>query len=425
MRNLKLLLAASLAIFAAGCAATPTRGAPETKAATEASASRDLPTLILVSLDGFRWDFLQHDVTPTLSRLAADGVHAERLIPSFPTKTFPNHYTLVTGLRPAEHGLVANNILDPQSGERFGLSDRQAVADGKWYGGEPIWVTAERKDMRTAPMFWPGSQAEILGVRPSYSLPYDGDMSPEDRVDLVLGWLELPPQERPRFLTLYFEDIDDGAHRYGPGPSEELASALGVVDRAIRRLVEGLEQRGLGSSVDLLIVSDHGMSATSESRVIFLDDYVDPEDANVVDWSPILGLWPSDEHVDEIYRALAGAHPQLAVYRRDEIPDRFEFSGHERIPAIVGICDDGWSVTTRKRFNGCPNCFNGGGHGYDQWLDSMGALLIAHGPSFRRQTKIGPIENFHLYNVMCAVLGLEPAKNSGDPARVSEFLNPR
>lgn len=423
MRNLLRLLAVSLAVIVLGCAAAPTRETPAATAATPALAPESLPRLILISLDGFRWDFLQHGVTPTLSRLAAEGVQAERLIPSFPTKTFPNHYSIVTGLRPAEHGLIANNIYDPMTGKRFGLSNRAAVADGNWYGGEPIWVTAERQGLRAAPLFWPGSEAEILGVRPSYSRPYDGGLSPEDRVDLLLEWLNLPPGEQPQFLTLYFEDVDDAAHGYGPEPSSELAKALGVVDQAIGRLVEGLNQLGLGSSVDLLIVSDHGMSATSRDRVIFLDDYVDPELANVVDWSPILGIWPSDAQAGEIYRALAGAHPNLAVYRRDEIPARYDFSGHPRIPPILGISDEGWSITTRERFGRCPRCFNGGTHGYDQSLESMGALLIAHGPSFRSRTRVGPIENVHLYNLMCEVLGVAPARNSGDPNQVREFLD--
>jgi predicted AlkP superfamily pyrophosphatase or phosphodiesterase len=424
MRYLKILLVAALTVLVAGCATVPTSSKPGTEAPPQAS-DRDLPTLILISLDGFRWDFLRHGATPTLSRLAAQGVHAERLIPSFTTKTFPNHYTVVTGLRPAEHGLVANNVHDPRSGERFGLSNREAVADGKWYGGEPIWVTAERLGIRTAPLFWPGSEAKIRGLRPSISLPYDGGMSPEQRVGLVLGWLEQPPSERPGFLTLYFEDVDDGAHMFGPEPSEGLGAALNIVDHAVERLIQGLELRGLESSVDLLIISDHGMSATSRDRVILLDDYVDPEDANVVDWSPILGLWPSEEKIDAVYRSLAGAHPNLAIYRREDIPQRFAFANHERIPLIVGISDDGWSITTRKHFNSCPRCFDGGSHGYDQWLNSMGGLLIAHGPSFRRQAKIGPIENFHLYNVMCAVLGIEPAKNSGDPMLVRELLRQR
>jgi predicted AlkP superfamily pyrophosphatase or phosphodiesterase len=377
----------------------------------------------LISLDGFRWDFLERGATPTLLRLAQEGVRADRLIPSFPTKTFPNHYTIVTGLRPAEHGLVANNIFDPATGERFSLSDRSAVADGKWYGGEPIWVTAERAGLRTAPLFWPGSEAEILGVRPTFHRPYDGSMSPQGRVDLMLEWLDLPADQRPAFMTLYFETVDSSAHRYGPAPSDELAQALGTVDRAVAHLVAGLEQRGLASSVDLVIVSDHGMSATSADRLIFLDDYLDPVSANVVDWTPILGLWPSMENLEPVYHALKGAHPHLEVYRREEIPERYRFSGHERIPPILGISDDGWSVTTRSHLEGCPTCFDGGTHGYDQRLDSMGGLLIARGPSFRRHTTIAPIENHHLYNVFCAVLGLRPALNSGDPDQVSALLS--
>lgn len=408
----------ALALLALACASQPRRATP---AAVELGQAEP-PTLLLIGLDGFRWDFLSRGATPTLSRLAAEGVHAQRLIPSFPTKTFPNHYTIVTGLRPAEHGLVANNVFDPKTGERFGLSNRAAVADGKWYGGEPIWVTAERAGLRTAPLFWPGSEAEILGVRPSYALPFDSGWSPEERVDRVLAWLDLPHAERPRFLTLYFETVDSSAHRHGPAPSEDLTRALGIVDGAVKRLLDGLERRGSRSNIDLLIVSDHGMAATSADRLIFLDDYVEPALANVIDWTPVLGLWPRDEHRDSVYEALAGAHPNLAVYRRSEIPERFEFSGHERIPPIVGISDEGWNVTSRARHERCPTCSDGGNHGYDQRLESMGALLIGHGPSFRSAAALEPVENYHLYNVMCSILGLEPAPNSGDPDRVADFL---
>ena len=419
------VLLAALAILATACAAPrPANDSPPASTPRTAPVSSQ-PALILISLDGFRWDFLEYGATPTLSRLATEGVHANRLIPSFPTKTFPNHYTITTGLRPAEHGLVANNIRDPRTGERFGLSNRAAVADGKWYGGEPIWVTAQKSGLRSAPMFWPGSEAEIGGVRPTYHLPYDGAMRPEERVDQVLAWLDLPPEERPAFITLYFEHVDDSAHEYGPDRSEALNRALGIVDGGVERLIQGLDQRGLSSSVDLLIVSDHGMSKTSPERLVFLDDYLDPEDAGVIAWSPILALWPSPERIDAIYSALAGAHPHLAVYRRDEVPAGFEYSGHERIPPVIGISDDGWSVTTRRAFANCPDCFNGGSHGYDHRTLSMGALFIAHGPSFRRGLTVPPFENIHLYNLMCALLGIEPAPNSGDPERVAGFLASR
>ncbi|MFQ5527740.1 MAG: nucleotide pyrophosphatase/phosphodiesterase family protein, partial [Thermoanaerobaculia bacterium] len=228
--------------------------------------------------------------------------------------------------------------------------------------------------------------------------------------------------ERPRFLTLYFSDVDNGAHQHGPEPSPELADALRAVDAAVAALVSGLDERGLGSRVDLMIVSDHGMSSTSAERVVFLDDYIDVETANVVDWNPVLALWPGEDKTDEIYSALEGAHPHMAVYRGDEVPERYEFAGHERIAPIIGIADDGWSISSTEFFESCPQCFDGGTHGYDHRLPSMGALLIAYGPSFRAGARIGPIENIHLYNVMCAVLGIEPASNSGDPSRVGELI---
>ena len=426
MTRTRSLLPIALAALCLACTSVPPPSTAPLPAPSPTEPESQLeiarPTLILIGLDGFRWDFLKHDVTPTLNRLAALGVHAERLIPSFPSKTFPNHYTIATGLRPGEHGLVANNIWNPRTRETFGLGNRAAVGDGTWYGGEPIWVTAEKAGIPSAPLFWPGSEAEILGIRPSLYLTYDDDMPGNDRVDLLLEWLELPADERPGFLTLYFSDVDTAAHRHGPEPSPGLASALSRVDGAVARLVAGLAQRGLSSSVDLMIVSDHGMSSTSRDRVILLDDYIDVDTARVIDWNPVAALWPDDDKIDEIYHLLADAHPHLAVYRGQDLPERYEFTGHERIAPIIGIADDGWSISSRSNLARCPQCFDGGSHGYDHRLESMGALLIAYGPSFHEGIEIGPIENIHLYNVMCAVLGLEPADNSGDAAWVPKLV---
>ncbi len=378
--------------------------------------------MVLVSLDGCRWDFLDRGVTPNLAALAERGVRAERLIPSFPTKTFPNHYTLVTGLRPAQHGLVANNIWDESIGVKFSLSNREAVADGRWYGGEPVWVTAEREGIATAPLFWPGSEASISGVRPTHSLAYDGSMAPEDRVAWVLERLALPASERPRFLTLYFESIDDVAHRFGPEPSAELAHTLEQVDGYIGRLVEGVNALGLDDSVNILVVSDHGMAANSRDRVIFLDQYLDIERAGIVDWDPILALWPEAEVREETYAALAGAHPHLKVYRRDEIPPGYRFSDNSRIAPIVGIADDGWAISTKARFESCSRCFTGGSHGYDHRLPSMGGIFVAAGPAVRSGVALPPTSNVDLYQVMMRILGLAPAANAGDPATADAVL---
>jgi len=392
------------------------------KAPTIDSAPKAETRIILVSLDGFRWDFAGRVDTPNLDRLANAGIRAEKLLAAFPTKTFPNHYTLVTGLWPSNHGIVGNNIRDPELEARFGLGNREAVADGRWWGGEPIWVTAEKQGVKSAPLFWPGSEAPIKGVRPTYWEPYQHEMSNADRVDKLLSWIDLPEADRPRFLTLYASDVDSAAHDSNPDSSPDVAAAVARVDAMVGRLLAGLEQRGLADSTHVIIVSDHGMSATSADRVIPIDDYIDLEVANPMDMGAILTLWPEPEDEETVYTALKGAHPRLAVYRRDEIPARLHFADSPRIAPIVGVVDDGWSASTRGRLENSPERFEGGSHGYDPDLDSMGGLFIAHGPALRQGLVVEPFRNIHLYELMCHVLGLEPAKNDGDLGVVREML---
>ncbi len=378
--------------------------------------------LILVGIDGCRHDFLERADTPALDRLAADGVAAERLLPAFPTKTFPNHYTMVTGLYPEHHGIVANSFYDPVFDATYSLGDRTTVEDGRWYGGEPIWVTLERQGGTAATFSWPGSEAEIAGRRPTFWRIYDAEVPNADRVDQVLAWLDLPPRRRPGFVTLYFSDVDDAAHRNDPDTAPEVGQAVARIDAIVGRLVDGLEHRGLLASTDIIVVSDHGMAATSPERAIAIDDYVDLELANVVDWNPVLALWPAAERVEEVYAALAGAHPHLAVYRKSEIPEALHYRQHRRIPPLLGIADEGWSVTSRSYLQERGERLRGGNHGYDNRLASMGAIFIASGPSFRRGSRVPALENIHLYELMAAALGVEPAPNDGDLAAVRHLL---
>ena len=246
---------------------------PERPALSAATAEPQ-PTVILIGIDGFRADYLGRGLTPNLSRLAAEGVTAQGgMTPSFPSVTFPNFFTLATGLHPDRHGLISNSIEDPTlPGRTFRLSDRAQVMDAIWYEGEPIWATAEKAGLRTGTLFWPGSEAPIGGVRPSYWLPFEQSLPTAGRVNMLLGWLTLPPAERPLFLTLYFDLIDTVGHRSGPD-SPELNTALAEVDGAIGRLLEGLRTRGV--TADLVVVADHGMAAVSAERVVFLDDVVE------------------------------------------------------------------------------------------------------------------------------------------------------
>ncbi len=216
-------------------------------------------TVLLISIDGFRWDYLDRGLTPNLSRLAREGVRAEALVPVFPTKTFPNHYTIVTGRYPARHGIVGNVLTAPDIGRRLSLFQPETVRDSAFYLAEPIWVTAERQGRRTAPLFWPGSEAPVSGIRPSYALPFDGKMPDTARIGWMLERLELPAEQRPVFFTLYFDLVDNAGHRYGPdAPATD--SAIVRADRLIGRVIQGLDRIGRGD-VNLLVVSDHGMAS--------------------------------------------------------------------------------------------------------------------------------------------------------------------
>lgn len=407
LRSLALLLA----VLFAACVRPAVSGPPPVE-----------PTVVLISIDGFRHDYLERYAPPTLSAIARAGVRAKALIPAFPTKTFPNHYTAVTGLYPAHHGIIANNMYDPAMGAYFSLSRRDAVADARWWGGEPIWVTAEKQGQRAATLFWPGSEAAIGGVRPSYWLPYEHGMPGAERIDQVLAWLDLPAGERPTFLTLYFSDVDEAGHDHGP-ESAETGAAVAAVDRHLARLVEGLEARGLRDEVNLVLISDHGMAATSPERLIVLDDYIDPDAAQIVDLNPVLMLNPKPGQEDLLYEGLKRA-PHLSVYRRDEVPEPLHFRGHPRIPALIAIADEGWTITTRSAVARGLERFHGGNHGYVPDAPSMGGLFVADGPAFRDSLEIGPFDIVHLYNLLAAVLRLEPAPNDGGTGLLGTVLRP-
>jgi predicted AlkP superfamily pyrophosphatase or phosphodiesterase len=380
-----------------------------------ATACRPEPpaSLILISFDGWRWDYQQKGPAPNLEKLIARGVRAERLIPSFPSKTFPNHYSVVTGLYPAHHGIVANNIFDPETGLKFGLSDRKAVGDARWWGGEPIWVTVQRQGGRAATLFWPGSEAPIAGMRPRFWALYDEKMSNEARVDQVLAWLDRPPAERPSFITLYFSDTDDAGHDYGP-ESESVRDAVVRLDLLLGRLVDNLQVRGIADRVNIVITSDHGMAATSPDRVIVIDDYLDASTVDIVDINPTLGIVPKTVTADEVYARLEKAHPHLRVYRREQTPEHWRYRDNPRIPAIVGVADDGWVVLRQRAGQPRPAPKSGGAHGYDPRALSMHGLFVAAGPAFRRGVTVPPFENVHIYNALAAALEVTPAKNDGD-----------
>jgi len=367
------------------------------------------PILIVVSFDGWRWDYIDRQPAPNLKALAARGVRATKLIPSFPVLTFPNHYTIVTGLYPEHHGIVGNTMRNPSMPDRFTMSSETAK-DGRWWGGEPLWVTAIRQGRRAAAMFWPGTEAEIHGVRPTYWKPFDKSFKTADRVKQVLAWLALPAAEQPSVVCTYFDEVDSAGHDFGPD-SPELAEAARHLDDALGALVAGVHGLGLDERVSIVVVSDHGMTPISYDRVVYLDAFVDMRTVEVLESGGDLQLNPRDGDVDGLYSRLYRKHPKLAIYKREEVPARLHFSDNPRIPAIVGIAADGWEVTTGQRLT--EEALKPGTHGFEPSTPDMGALFVAAGPSLRSGLVVGPFENIHIYDLLCRILQLTPAKNDG------------
>ncbi|HEY9217292.1 MAG TPA: ectonucleotide pyrophosphatase/phosphodiesterase [Phenylobacterium sp.] len=374
--------------------------------------------MILVSIDGFRADYLQRGVTPTLARLAGEGTRGA-MRPSFPSNTFPNHYTLVTGLRPDQHGIVDNTMQDAAiPGVRFSMGNKAAVTDARWWdGAEPVWVAAERAGIRTGTMFWPGSEAPVRGIRPAHWLAFNQGMPSGKRVDQVLAWLDEPAATRPRFLTLYFDVVDTAGHLSGPD-SEGLNKALGTVDAAVARLVEGLAARGVAA--DLVIVADHGMAPIARERIVWLDD-IAKDSVEVLTSGASAGLIPKPGRQAEAERALLAANPNMTCWRKGEIPPRLGYGRHPRVAPIFCLARTGWLLTTHDKAGSVP--VSGGAHGYDPADPAMAALFIAHGPDIARG-ELPAFDNVEVYGLLMRLLGLPAQTGAAKPATASKALLP-
>lgn len=372
------------------------------------------PTVLLISLDGFRWDYFEKTNTPNLDLIINEGVKAASLIPVFPTKTFPNHYSIVTGLYAENHGIVSNTIYDPVFNERFTISNPDAVLDGKWWEGQPIWVTAEKQNQKAATYFWPGSESEIQETRPSYYEAYRGDAPHNSRVDKVVSWLKKDKADRPTFLSLYFSIVDSEGHNHGPD-SPEVVDAIVEVDRAVGRLIASLKTEKLYEDLNIILVSDHGMIKTNSQSVVYIDDYINLSEVSITDWYPILGIWPLDGvSTDSLYNQLHGKHPELDVYKKEDLPAEFGYSSHRRIPPILGVLSEGWAATDRAYYPNIVDRLNAGAtHGYRPDLISMHGIFVAKGPAFKPGTTLPAVKNVDIYELMCHILGLNPAPNDG------------
>jgi predicted AlkP superfamily pyrophosphatase or phosphodiesterase len=385
------------------------------------------PVVLLISIDGLRSDYIDKYRPPHLQNLVRNGTKAEWLIPAYPTKTFPNHYTVATGLYPDNHGLFENNIFDKEDNTVFGLNKREEVQNPKWWGGEPIWVTAEKQGLTAAAYFFPGTETPIQGIRPTHWKDYDHNFPNQQRVDTILKWLDQPLGKRPDLLTLYFADVDDAGHEYGPD-AEETRRAVLKVDSAIGRLVNGLAQLNLQNVVNLIITSDHGMAAYKPANAILLENLFDTTMAERIFWvGEFTQIFPKAGMEEEIYQSISSKLPSTArVVRRGAFPPELKFGKNKRIAPIVVVPSEGFVIMNNRRYQQYKNRGEldktRGAHGYHNGLTSMRASFIASGPAFKNSYIHPPFENIHIYNLMCSILGLVPAENDGDLKQVRSML---
>ncbi|KCZ56974.1 hypothetical protein HY29_07470 [Hyphomonas beringensis] len=416
---LRLILSAASLLLAATCATPPK---------DTALAPQDQPRVLMIGLDGLRADLPGKAEAPNLQALAARGVQAEAMYPVMPSKTFVNFYSLATGLYPEHHGMVANAPYDRELDETF--TNKTGPQDSRWWGGEPIWITAEKHGLKSAIMFWLGSEAEIEGMHASRWSPYEHEKPYQERVDEVLSWFDGDPADWPRFAAVYFDRVDTAAHYFGPD-SPEAAEAVAEVDNYVGQLVEGLKARGLLDTTTIIVVADHGMSLATEDKVIDIGAMLDQDTLIIPQFSgkyggspqPFIQVYGDEAAIDTAYQQLKDYNPHIKVWKRGEMPDYYHFDHPTRGPDMFVLAEPGWNVRAVKFGSG--GMFMKGVHGYDNHAPDMAATFIGAGPIFPKGEIAKPFENVNVYMMAACALGIPPAPTDGDPAVVAKITGNR
>lgn len=378
---------------------------------------RDKPYVIMVSMDAFRWDFDSVYGTPMLDEIASNGVKAQRLIPSFPTKTFPNHYSIATGLYPDHHGLINNSFYAPDLDLVYRIGDRTMVENAAFYGGEPIWVTAMKAGVKTASFYWVGSEAPIMGMHPDYWKTFDDEVAFGDRVDTVLKWLSLPAARRPHLVTLYFEEPDATGHEYGP-VAPETAAVVKSLDSLLGVLRDGLRKLPQAKKISLIVLSDHGMGQVDPSKYNYIFDTL-PQTMvkRIYGGSPVWSVEPAEGKTDSLIMCI-NMQKGVKAYRKEELPAHLHYGTNPRLPDVVVIADPGWIAGIRP----VPSGYNRGDHGFDwKWKD-MHSIFYAEGPAFKKGFETDTLYNVDIYNIVTRILNIVPAQNDGNPERISPLF---
>jgi alkaline phosphatase D len=374
------------------------------------------PYLIIISLDGFRWDYPEIYHLAHFDSVAKMGVKANALQPCFPTVTFPNHYTMACGLYPEHHGIVQNKFFDTSLQMTYKIGDAKTVMDGRFYGGEPIWVTAEKQGVKTASFYWVGTEASIKGIQPTYWKKYENKIPFVQRIDTVMHWLQMPEKERPHLILFYLPEPDAVSHDFGP-LGNETKTMLTSLDSLIWMFVNKLKSLSIGNEVNVIITSDHGMSAVSKDKNIIIDDYLKPEwIKGIYGYNPTYNITVAKHCIDSVYFSLKKL-PHLIIWKTKEVPRRLHYSNNQRIGDLVVLADSGWSISQRK-----DKLPFGGAHGYDNENMDMHGIFYAYGPRFKKNYQRRKFSNINLYSLMTHILKLKPAKSDGNYSEIKDIL---
>lgn len=418
------LVSILFSITIVSCGSSSNLGTPSPTVNSKASQKK--PYVLLISLDGFRWDYVDKYKPQHLSNFVENGVSAESLISTFPSKTFPNHYSIATGMYPDNHGILSNTFYSNKKQKVYSIRNRDVVTDGDFYGGTPIWMLADRNNMVTASYFFVGSDVEIQGVRPTYSKDYDGKVKNETRISQVLEWLALPVKQRPHLITMYFSDMDDTGHRYGPNNEAELQKTLDSLDKNLGVLLTGVKASGL--PVNIIIVSDHGMAAVATDHLIPIETVQNDSLFRSVDNGSIVNIHPNNAtEVDAAFQYLKEKEKHFKVYKTEDTPG-FEYTPKNKDwGAIQLIPDSGYYFSNEKNIAllNQNNIKTIGVHGFDSDNKDMHGIFYANGPAFKTGYSIPSFQNIDIYPLICDILGFEVPDNiDGTLSKVQDVLKP-
>ena len=378
------------------------------------------PYVILISGDGFRYDYAEKYGAKNLLALSNEGVRAESMIPSYPSLTFPNHYTIVTGLYPSHHGIVNNYFYDRKRKDFYSMRNQKTVQDGTWYGGTPLWVLAEQQHMLTASFYWVGSEADIKGLLPTYYYKYNEAIPMDRRIQIVKEWLQLPADRRPHFITFYISDVDHEGHAYGPD-SPQTAQAVRSLDSTIQKLTIAVKETGL--AVNFIFVSDHGMTNIDVDNALPMPSAVDTSKYIIPRGSELVELYARNKNdVDNTIAELKKEQKNFTTYKIGELPARLHYGIEDDVMDRIG--DIILVPTWPHVFNFSTRKPNPGSHGFDPYVvKDMHATFYAWGPAFKTNLKVPSFENVNVYPVVTRILGLKYTdKIDGAPTLAEKIL---